>query len=58
MNMQDKELDLKLTEKQFGWKPSDGDYIRRKPQSKVEKFLKQFKVSPIEKISKIIKHNN
>ncbi|MCX6157279.1 MAG: hypothetical protein NTY74_04780 [Ignavibacteriae bacterium] len=58
MNTQDKELDLKLAEKQFGWKISDGDYIRRKPEGKVEKFLKQFKVSPIEKISKIIKHNN
>ena len=51
-------MDLRIIEKQFGWKPTDGDYIRRKPESKVKKLLKKYKTSAFEKISKIIKHNN
>jgi len=51
-------MDLRIIEKQFGWKPTDGDYTRRKPESKVKKLLKKYKTSAIERIKKAIKTSN
>lgn len=49
-------MDLKIIEKEYGWKLSEGDYIRKKPESKMKRFIKALKVSLSSKISRTIKY--